>query len=125
MDGAIGKILLAAMDPRRASKMIKSRKLPAHTQSTITTPETLLEEIEEVRSRGWSVSHGEYNENNAVASGIWGPRGDLELVVLALGFSGQLNTERLEVIGQLLKSVAENVMTAAGSVAPGADSQPA
>ncbi len=121
MDGAIGKVLLAAMEPGHAHKVIKSRKLPAHTQATITSPETLVNEITDVRSRGWSTSHGEFNENNAVASGVWGPRDELELILLALGFPGQLNADRLEEIGALLKGVAEDVMTAAGGRAPAAD----
>lgn len=119
MDGALGKVLLAAMDEGAARKMIKSRKLPAHTGATITSPESLIDQIEEVRSRGWSVSHGEYNENNAVAAGIQGTDGELELVLLALGFPTQLNGERLEEIGNLLRSTADGVMAASGAVALG------
>ena len=46
MDGALGKVLLAGMDRERAKKLIKGRKLPAHTPSTITSPESLLEDVD-------------------------------------------------------------------------------
>jgi IclR family acetate operon transcriptional repressor len=119
MDGALGKVLLAAMDEAETTKLIKGRKLPAHTRATITSPESLLEEIEEVRQRGWSVSHGEFNENNAVAAGIWGSEGELELVLLALGFAAQFDGERLAEIGVVLRDTADEVMAGAGVSAPG------
>lgn len=119
MDGALGKVLLASMDQAEATKLIKSRKLPAHTRSTITSPESLIGEIEEVRTRGWSVSHGEFNENNAVAAGIWGTDGELELVLLALGFPTQLDGDRLTQVGGLLRDIADQVMAVAGTSAPG------
>lgn len=118
MDGALGKILLAAMDESESSRLIEKAELPAHTRATITSPESLIEEIAEVRQRGWSVSHGEFNENNAVAAGIWGTGGELELVLLALGFPPQLDGERLEQIGMVLRGTADEVMAAAGVSAP-------
>ncbi len=119
MDGALGKVLLASKDEAEARKLIKGRKLPAHTRATITSPESLIDEIEEVRAQGWSKSHGELNENNAVAAGIWGTDGQLELVLLALGFPGQLDGDRLGEVGALLRNTADAVMADAGAIAPG------
>ena len=113
-DGALGKVLLAAMEPERAKKLIGRRKLPARTGATITSPKTLLAEIDEVRARGWAASRGEFNENHAVASGIRGPSGELELLLLALGFPGQLDGDRIDETGLLLKRVAGSVMAEAG-----------
>ena len=113
-DGALGKVLLAAMEPERAKKLIGRRKLPARTGATITSPKTLLAEIDEVRTRGWAASRGEFNENHAVASGIRGPSGELELLLLALGFPGQLDGDRIDETGLLLKRVAGSVMAEAG-----------
>ncbi len=118
MDGALGKVLLAAMDDSEARRLIKARKLPAHTRATITSPDSLIEEIEEVRQRGWSVSQGEYNENHAVAAGIRGADGELELVLLALGFPAQFDGDRLATIGGLLRNTADDVMAAAGVATP-------
>ena len=77
-------------------------------------PESLIEEIAEVRTRGWSVSHGEFNENNAVAAGIWGSGGELELVLLALGFPTQLDGDRLTEIGEVLRQASQEIMATAG-----------
>ena len=114
MDGALGKVLLAGMDRERAKKLIKGRKLPAHTPSTITSPESLLEDVEGVSRRGWAASKGELNENNAVAAPVWGPSGEIELIVLALGFASTFSDERIPELGDLLRQVADEVMTDAG-----------
>ncbi len=114
MDGALGKVLLAAMDPSRAEKLIKGRKLPAHTKATITKPDALLRDVAEVRRRGWASSAGELNENNAVAAAIHGRSGELELLLLALGFPKQLKQQKIESIGGILNGCAESVMSGAG-----------
>jgi len=114
MDGALGKVLLAARDDDEARELIKARGMTAHTRATITSADSLLGEIHEVRRRGWSVSHGELNENNAVAAGIFGSEGDLELVLLALGFPNQLDSERMNEIGRVLRSTALEIMATAG-----------
>jgi IclR family acetate operon transcriptional repressor len=114
LDGALGKVLLSAMDPKRAARLIKARKLPAHTDATITSPEDLIAEIDEVRSRGWAASRGELNENYAVAAAIWTQSGDLGLMLLVLGFANQLDDERVAEVGQLLRSTADAIMAEAG-----------
>jgi IclR family acetate operon transcriptional repressor len=114
LDGALGKVLLAAMDPKRAEKLIKNRRLPAHTEATKTSPADLLRDIEEVRKRGWATSKGEFNENYAVATGVRVRSGELGLMVLALGFANQFDDRRIEEVGSLLCDTADAVMADAG-----------
>lgn len=114
MDGALGKVLLAHMDPARAKRIIKSRRLPAHTDATITTPEALIDEVEQARTRGWAVSAGELNQNHAVVAGVRGKNGNLGLLLLALGFPADLDEERMAEIGQMLSDMAKSIMAEAG-----------
>jgi DNA-binding IclR family transcriptional regulator len=114
LDGALGKVLLAAMDPKRAQKLIHDRRLPAHTAATKTTPEELLKDIDAVRDRGWATSKGEFNENYAVATGVRARTGELGLMLLALGFANQFDDERIEEVGAMLGATAEAVMADAG-----------
>ena len=118
LDGALGKVLLAAMDPERAEKLIRNRRLPAHTRATKTTPGELLRDIDEVRRRGFATSKGELNENYAVATGIRGRSGELGLMLLALGFANQFDDDRIEEVGKLLRDTAEAVMADAGVARP-------
>lgn len=114
LDGALGKMILAGMDPSRADALVRDRSLPAHTESTITSPGDLLAEVERAREQGWSVSRGEFNQNNAVAAGIRGPDGELALLLLAIGFPGDLDDDRMAEIGRSLSGIAAEVMAAAG-----------
>jgi DNA-binding IclR family transcriptional regulator len=118
LDGALGKVLLAAMDPKRAERLIRKRRLPAHTEATKTSPEELLRDIEGVRQRGWASSEGELNENYAVATGIRARSGELGLMLLALGFAKQFDEDRIDEIGSLLRQTADSVMADAGVELP-------
>ena len=114
LDGALGKILLAGLDADQAREIIKSGSLPAHTRSTITNPGPLLEEVDRAREAGWAASRGELNANYAVAAGIRGQSGELELLLLALGFPAQLDDSRLDEVGEMLVDIADRVMNDAG-----------
>lgn len=113
-DGALGKILLASLPEKRAREVVGSGTIPAHTESTITSPGELLDEVAETRRTGWAASRGELNANYAVAAGIRGQSGELELLLLALGFPSQMDDSRLAEVGEVLVSVAGQVMAEAG-----------
>jgi DNA-binding IclR family transcriptional regulator len=115
-DGAIGKVLLAAMEPSEADLLVRGRRLPAHTESTITDPTALIGEVRETRARGWAISAQELNENNAVAAPVWGLSGEVELILLALGFATDLGGERLEQAAALLAGTAEEIMRISGTL---------
>lgn len=107
-DGAIGKCLLAALTPERARSVVLGQPIPAHTERTVTEPDSLLEELDGVRERGWAASVGEFNSNNAVAAPIYGGDGRPEALLLALGFAGDLDEERIPEVGDAL--VAEGLV---------------
>ncbi|NEB13936.1 IclR family transcriptional regulator [Streptomyces coelicoflavus] len=56
-----GKALLAALPPGELHELFK-RGLPHVTSETITTWEAFEEEIDAIRSRGYAVNDGEFNE---------------------------------------------------------------
>lgn len=58
----LGKAMLAAMPEERVLE-IASRGLEPHTGATITTPEALLAELAEIRSRGCAYDMGEDNDH--------------------------------------------------------------
>jgi DNA-binding IclR family transcriptional regulator len=83
---ASGKVLLAGMAERDVLRIARSG-LAAHTERTITTLETLMEELAKVRRRGFATSFSEWIAGtNAIAVpvvdargrvfasiGVWGP----------------------------------------------------
>lgn len=119
-DGAIGKCLLAAMDPLQARRVVESEPIPAHTDRTVTEPESLWAEIEAVRARGWAASIGEYNGNIAVAATIHDADGAAEALLLALDFSSDASRERVPALGEALRREARLITEHAGGVPHGA-----
>ncbi|MDL2263686.1 IclR family transcriptional regulator [Synergistaceae bacterium OttesenSCG-928-I11] len=84
--GAGGKVLLAFMSQERAKKIIDNIAMIAVTPQTVTSKETLLEQLEEIRSCGYAVSLGENIPNAAgLAAPVFGMERALEGVVNVAG----------------------------------------
>lgn len=101
-DGAIGKCLLAALEPVEAEQLVRTSVIPRHTDMTITEPDALLDELDAVRARGWGASEGELKGNYAVAATLRDGSGRAELILFAVGFPGQLDSGRVATIGDVL-----------------------
>ncbi len=104
--GATGKVLLVSLPPRVREQMLKRLQLRPITARTVTDKDTLLDQLEEIRRRGYAVSRGERIMGAAaVAAPIGGPD---RVKVTALSVSGpdsRLTSERIrEVIPLLLRS---------------------
>jgi DNA-binding IclR family transcriptional regulator len=113
-DGALGKCLLAALEPAEADQIVRTSSIPRHTDKTITDPDALLEEIDAVRARGWAASEGELKENYAVAATLRGASGRPELALFAVGFPSQLGSERVPRIGAVLCETIAAALQASG-----------
>lgn len=56
---AAGKSILASLPTSEVDRIIERRGLPARTENTITSKDRLMEELEEIRSRGYAYNRGE------------------------------------------------------------------
>jgi IclR family transcriptional regulator, acetate operon repressor len=56
---AVGKAMLAAMPPDRASEILRRSGLAARTAHTITTLEAMQDELSRIRERGYALDEGE------------------------------------------------------------------
>ena len=57
---SIGKLLLSAQPRRRRDELIRATALARYTENTITDPQTLHRELEEIRKRGYSIDNQEF-----------------------------------------------------------------
>lgn len=97
---ASGKAILAEWDDEAVAEFIDEKGLDAHTDNTITDPETLYAELEDVRDRGYAVNVEEYMEGLCgVAVPVYTPDdellGSLALFGPASRFSGEFLHEEL------------------------------
>ena len=113
--GAVGKCLLAALEPDGAEALLHDATIPRHTDETIVDPERLLAEVDQIRRRGGATSAGELKENHAVAAGVRRGGGGLEHVLLAIGFPSQMPKARFSEIAGLLVETARQVESATGA----------
>lgn len=116
LEGAIGKVLLASMEPSEAERTVAAGRLEPLTPATITCPEKLLADVDRVRERGWASSIKEFNENHAVAVGVSGADGRLEMVILALAFPAQLPQAKVADLGADMRRRSEMITAACGGV---------
>lgn len=55
-----GKLFLAELDDAELPRFLGKRPLRRYTPSTVTDPAALIEQVQEVRRRGWASTDGEY-----------------------------------------------------------------
>jgi len=59
---ASGKMYLSSLPPRHLSKYLSNAILDAHTEETLTDPEKIVQEIEQVRNNDFSTDNEEFME---------------------------------------------------------------
>ena len=56
---AVGKAMMAEMDPSEVRALVTRTGMPARTEHTLTTPEALAAELDRTRERGYALDEGE------------------------------------------------------------------
>lgn len=82
---ALGKSILAFLPREEVEEIIRTHGLPALTDQTITDPDLLFEELDQIRGRGYAENRGERNERLWCVSSPLMDDGD---VVGAISVSG-------------------------------------
>jgi DNA-binding IclR family transcriptional regulator len=113
---ASGKVLLAAMAERDVLRIARPG-LEARTERTITTLETLMEELAKVRRRGFATAFSEWIAGtNAVAVPILDARGRVIASVGIWGPSFRVTPARVAELVTAARSAAASITTRLGGV---------
>ena len=84
---AIGKILLASMQEAEIARILKEKGMRSYTPQTITSYEAMMEQIERIRKKGYSVEYGERSfSSSCIAAGIRGRSGK---IIAGISVSGK------------------------------------
>ena len=96
--GAVGKVFLAAMEKEQATKIISSKGLPRFTDNSIVDMDMYLNELRQVKEKGYAVDDEEYIMGvRAVASPLIG-LGQLRSAIWAVGFKASLDEKKMQVL---------------------------
>jgi IclR family acetate operon transcriptional repressor len=113
---ALGKALLAQLPKDEATAILKRSGLPALTSATITDEAILLDELNNVRKRGYAVDEGEEEEGlNCIAVPITGL--DINIAVGVSGPASRLHREAQGRVLPLLQETANEVARTFGPTA--------
>ncbi|MFO7927076.1 IclR family transcriptional regulator [Natronomonas sp.] len=106
---AAGKSILAHLPKAEVEKIIDKRGLPQRTENTITDSETLYEELETVRERGYAHNKEEEVDGlRAIGAPISGPDGEMLGALSLSGPKSRMQGERFdEKIPQMVKNTAD------------------
>ncbi|MCC3359162.1 IclR family transcriptional regulator [Bacillus sp. REN16] len=100
---ATGKAMLAFLPKKELFDYITETPLEAFTHSTVTSKETLNNELLESRRRGYAISHGELDLGvSAVASPIFNKDANVVGAVSILGITERISMENIEKYGELV-----------------------
>lgn len=119
---AAGKVLLSGMGPQDREACL-GRPLEAYTPRTVTDPDLLRAELEEVWERGYAVAWRELEEDMAAVSApVHDHRGEVVAAVTVSVPTGRWKRARMEVLGQAVAAAATRLSVELGWRGPPAQS---
>jgi len=103
--GATGKLFLAYMEEKGAIRYLTSRGLVKYTENTITDLNRYLNEIKEVRKKGFAIDREEYLQGVKAVAAIIKTEGPILAAIWVVGFSSSLTDDKMQyVIERTLKA---------------------
>ncbi len=108
-----GKVLLAYQPESVIASTIAETGLPRYTETTITDPGQLQQELETIRQQGYAVDHGEQEEGvRCLAAPVYGPKGRVVAAVSISGPSSRLDSRRIPTLLPHLKRISAAISSA-------------
>ena len=100
---AMGKVLLAYMDPDELKKFMHEKKLCRLTPNTITDPEVLMGELKCIQKAGYAVDNGEFeNGLKCIAAPIRDSSGKVVAAMSISGDAARLNQKKITQFVELI-----------------------
>jgi IclR family pca regulon transcriptional regulator len=94
---AMGKVLLAEVDPALVRELAKRRPFERFTETTVTNVDELLDQLPEVARRGYAASDAEWERGlRSLAAPVRTRDGRVAAAVCALTIQPQMTIRRME-----------------------------
>ncbi len=103
--GATGKLFLAYMEEKSALRYLTARGLVKYTENTITDLNRYMQEIKEVRKKGFAIDREEYLQEVKAVAALIKTKGTILAAIWVVGFSSSLTEDKMQyVIEKTLKA---------------------
>lgn len=111
----VGKVLLASLSEKELEFILTERSLEKYTLNTITDPQTLKRQLQEIKNKGYATDNEEIEEGlRCVAAPIRDYLGQVVAAVSIAGPSMRMSLEKMESIAESVKEIAGHISTALG-----------
>lgn len=106
---AVGKVFLAYLPESNYQETV-ARGLHPRTANTLTTPQALRKNLEEIRQRGYAVDNEENEPQvRCVGAPIFGHTSQIVAAISISGPASRMPLEQVEQLGQVVKRTAEQI----------------
>lgn len=107
---ALGKSMLTGKTDEQIRQVYRDVDMKAFTAKTITTLNALIQEVERIRRRGWSVDDEEYEEGlRCIGAPIHDYRNEVIAAVSTSGYTSVITRERIEEIAGYVAKAARDI----------------
>jgi DNA-binding IclR family transcriptional regulator len=111
---APGKAILAFASPEKRELALQGPLTP-YTEATLTSLEQLENEFAEIREKGYALNRQEYlNDTVGIAVPIFDASGAVVAAVSSSGSTPAWNSDRLQELVPMLRSISDSVSAALG-----------
>lgn len=111
-----GKVLLAYQPDSVIASVIAEAGLPRYTETTITDPGQLQQELELIRRQGYAVDNGEQEEGvRCIAAPIYNTKGKVIAALSISGPSSRVDSRRIPILLPHLKRISAAISSALAS----------
>ena len=117
----LGKAILAGLPEAETVTLLEHQGLPQHTPHTLSSIQAILEQLAEVRSRGYAIDDEEGEPGlRCVAAAVRDRRGHTKYAISVSGPAQRLRSEIIPEIGEAVVVAAGHVSRALGDRVPAA-----
>jgi len=115
----IGKAVLSTWSDTEIARTLSGKALEQFTEHTLDTLPTLLIDIQAIRTRGWSIDDEEHTLGMCcIAAPIFNEHGEAIAGISVSGPAVRLPRQKLEQLGPLIRSTADDLTHAMGGKRP-------
>ncbi len=115
---AVGKAILAFLQPQEVQQILKARKLEKHTRNTITAVPVLLKYIRRAREKGYAVDSQETEIGaRCVAAPVFNAHGRPIAAISVSGPVAYMTAQVIEQIGRALREITHQISSQLGFAA--------